>query len=102
MAAREALQGNEQVVNDVKRLLQQTTGGLISAEVMQELLQGGEVRAHSFVYIEESPTMHVTIVGGFFCEEVGGRALQSSTTYCIHGVGELHQRYEVGFFLCLK
>eukprot|EP01035_Chromulina_nebulosa_P025859 gene25859-33799_t len=42
MAAREALQGNEQVVNDVKRLLQQTTGGQISAEAMQELLQGGE------------------------------------------------------------
>ena len=47
MAAREALQGNEQVVNDVKRLLQQTTGGQISAEAMQELLQGGEVNAHS-------------------------------------------------------
>ena len=44
MAAREALQGNDQVANDVKRLLQQTTGGQISAEAMQELLQGGEVR----------------------------------------------------------
>ena len=44
MAAREALQGNEQVANDVKRLLHQTTGGQISAEAMQELLQGGEVR----------------------------------------------------------